>query len=192
MVNLQRSSQAAKRRIESESSESNQGVLQRWFPGWISGYPAKGTVRLLSDSSSSPGDDYRNGDLENEEPDSGELLERGVDSSEEGELLEELGYEEQDNSLFLRDRIFLTLAFSLSKGSFQLVTNPPSDADTAFLGPEPLVELGFSSLCCAADVRPRLRFVSFDLSLGSVTVEDHVDQDSKFPILVQPKGAEVQ
>ena len=122
--------------------------------------------------------------METEEPDSSLSPEP---SSEEGELWDELGYETVDNSVFLRDRIFLTLSFSLKKGSFQVVTAPSSDTDTAFLGPEPLVALGFSSLCCAADVRPRLRYVSFDLSLGSLTVEDHVDQDSKFPILVQPK-----
>ena len=109
--------------------------------------------------------------------------------SEEDELLNELGYESQD-SVFHRDRIFLTLSFSLTGGSFQLVSTPTSLTDS-FLGPEPLVELAFSSLCCSVDLRPKLRYATFDLSLGSLSVQDHTDPDSLFPVLVQPKGFEV-
>lgn len=108
---------------------------------------------------------------------------------EEDELLDELGYEAESDILFLRDRILLTLSFSLGQGSFQLVTTPSSP--TSFLGPKPLVELGFKSLCCAADIRPKLHYASYDISLGSLTVHDHSDQDSLFAVLVQPKGAEV-
>ena len=109
-------------------------------------------------------------------------------SAEEDELLHELelDYESRDN-LLLRDRIFLTLSFSLVGGSFQLVTTPLSMA-ASFLGPEPLVELKFHSLCFSADLRPRLRYASVDLSLGGLSVEDHSDSESLFPTLVKPKG----
>ena len=118
-------------------------------------------------------------------------------SAEEDELLHELelDYEARDNIL-LRDRIFLTLSFSLMGGSLQLVTTPPPPASeyvtesSSFLGPEPLVELQFNSLRFSADLRPRLRYASVDLSLGSLSVEDHSDNDSLFPTLVKPKGAE--
>lgn len=120
-------------------------------------------------------------------------------SAEEDELLHELehDYEARDNIL-LRDRIFLTLSFSLSGGSLQLVTTPPPFSQesksmneyASFLGPEPLVELCFNSLCFSADLRPRLRYASVDLSLGSLSVEDHSDSGSLFPTLVKPKGAE--
>ena len=111
-------------------------------------------------------------------------------SAEEDELMHELelDYESRDNIL-LRDRIFLTLSFSLTGGSFQLVTMPQSLTES-FLGPEPLVELKFESLCFSADLRPRLRYASVDLSLGSLSVEDHSDGDSLFPTLVKPKRAE--
>ena len=111
-------------------------------------------------------------------------------SAEEDELLHELelDYEARDNIL-LRDRIFLTLSFSLTGGSFQLVTTPQSMTDS-FFGPEPLVELRFHSLRFSADLRPRLHYASLDLSLGSLSIEDHSDSDSLFPILVKPKGAE--
>ena len=111
-------------------------------------------------------------------------------SAEEDELLHELelDYESRDN-LLLRDRIFLTLSFSLTGGSFQLVTTPQSMTES-FLGPEPLIELKFRFLCFSADLRPRLRYASVDLSLGSLSVEDHSDSDSLFPTLVKPKGAE--
>ena len=119
-------------------------------------------------------------------------------SAEENELLHELehDYEARDNIL-LRDRIFLTLSFSLSGGSLQLVTTPPPSLESksmaefsSFLGPEPLVELCFNSLCFSADLRPRLHYASVDLSLGSLSVEDHSDSESLFPTLVKPKGAE--
>ena len=165
---------AARRRIESETQETSQGILQRWFPGWISGYQAP-----------VPSDQSENGGLELEAPDTA-VSELNL---KDDELLDELGYEALDDNLFLRDRIFLTLEFSLRKGSFQLVTTPTSQ--TAFLGPELLIELGFNSLGCAVDLRPRLRYACFDLSLGSLSVQDHTNEESLFPVLVQPKGAEV-
>jgi hypothetical protein len=105
--------------------------------------------------------------------------------SEEEQLLNELGYEARDN-LFLRDRIFFTLNFSLSGGSLQLVTTPTALTES-FYGPEPLVEMTFKSLCFSADLRPRLKYSSFDLSLGSIMMMDHSHVDSLFPVLVQPK-----
>ena len=166
--------QAAKRTIqaESESEQTNQSFLQRWFPGWVSTTTA--TSQATPATSASPGG-------------AGETV--GM-SAEEDELLHELelDYESRDN-LLLRDRIFLTLSFSLTGGSFQLVTTPRSVSES-FLGPQPLVELRVRSLCFSADLRPRLRYASVDVSLGSLSVEDHSDSDSLFPTLVKPKGAE--
>jgi len=182
------STQAARKRIESESSETNQGLLQRWFPGWISGYQAQIS---REDGAEEAAEDDVNTDPQSavtEQPE--EAAANGIPSVEEGELLDELGYEADHDNVFLRDRIFLTLAFSLGGGSFQLVTTPLSK-DISCLGPEPLVEFRFVSLRCAADIRPRLRYASYDLSLGSLTVEDHADSESLFPVLVQAKGAEV-
>ena len=53
-----------------------------------------------------------------------------------------------------------------------------------------MIELRFDSLCFAADLRPRLRYASVDLSLGSLSVEDHSDSESLFQTLVKPKGEE--
>ena len=183
------STQAARKRIESESSETNQGLLQRWFPGWISGYQAQISREEGAEEAT---EDNANTDPQSavtEQPE--EVAANGIPSAEEGELLDELGYEADHDNVFLRDRIFLTLAFSLGGGSFQLVTTPLSK-DISCLGPEPLVEFRFVSLRCAADIRPRLRYASYDLSLGSLTVQDHVDLESLFPVLVQAKGAEVR
>ena len=162
-----KSYQAAKRTIQAESEQNPEGFLQRWFPGWVS----------TSQSPASPSSASPSG------------AEATVSmSAEEDELLHELelDYESRDN-LLLRDRIFLTLSFSLTGGSFQLVTTSQSTTQT-FLGPEPLVELKFQSLGFSADLRPRLRYASVDLSLGSLSVEDHSDGDSLFPTLVKPKG----
>ena len=122
-----------------------------------------------------------------------EEVDGGRGQEEEEELLEELGYKAQSDSILLRDRILLHLSFSLGKGSFTVVTSSSSSSSPpSWLGPEPLVGLEFSSLCCSLDLRPRVRYVSFDLSLGGLFVEDHVDPQSLFPVLVKPKGAEVR
>lgn len=121
--------------------------------------------------------------------DDGEGVKQPQGLSEEDQLLNELGYEDKDN-LLLRDRIFLTLSFSLTGGSFQLVTTPTS-LSQSFYGPEPLLEMTFRSLCFSADLRPRLKYGSFDLSLGGITVTDHTHPNTAFPVLVCPKHSEV-
>ena len=155
--------------------ESEGGHRKGWLPGWISraaplSPTESNTGSALSDTPTST---------------TGNKEEEGSQLSEEDQLLHELGYGAKDN-LFLRDRIFLTLSFSLTGGSFQLVTTPTSLTDS-FFGPEPLIELTFESLCFSADLRPRLKYSSFELSLGGVMVQDHSHSDSLFPVLVQPK-----
>ena len=187
--------QAARRRIELETAETNPGLIQRWFPGWISGYQVhtpqgeeeKGEEEEEERVAESRSNKAESTTLEQ----SGNAAGNEVLSVEEGELLQELGYEADHDNVFLRDRIFLTLAFSLGGGSFQLVTTPLSQ-DVSCLGPEPLVEFRFESLRAAADIRPRLRYASYDISLGSLTVRDHIDSESLFPVLVQAKGAKVR
>lgn len=186
--------QAARRRIELETAETNPGLIQRWFPGWISGYQAHTTEG--EEERGEEGEEEGEGGVENRREStileqSGNAAENEVLSVEEGELLQELGYEADHDDVFLRDRIFLTLAFSLGGGSFQLVSTPLSQ-DASCLGPEPLVEFRFESLRAAADIRPRLRYASYDISLGSLTVRDHIDSESLFPVLVQAKGAKVR
>ena len=158
--------QAVKMKLAAEAS--NQGILQRWFPGW-----GQQSHPPLSDTEEAGNDD----------------TDTTTGLSEEDELMNELGYETQD-TVFVRDRIFLTLSFTLSGGSLQLLTTP-TPPTISFFGPEPLLELGFSSLCCSVDLRPRLRYAMLDLSLGSLLVQDHTDPESLFPVLVHPKGGEV-
>lgn len=186
--------QAARRRIELETAETNPGLIQRWFPGWISGYQAhtpQGEEEKEEEEGEGVAKNRSNETQSMTLEQSGDAAGNEVLSVEEGELLQELGYEADHDNVFLRDRIFLTLAFSLGGGSFQLVTTPLSQ-DASCLGPEPLVEFRFESLRAAADIRPRLRYASYDISLGSLTVRDHIDSESLFPVLVQAKGAKVR
>ena len=143
--------------------------MENWFPGWVT----RGSVISDTSSSNDPGSSRAKNLL-----------------SEEDQLLNELGYEARDN-YFLRDRIFLTLNCSLTGGSFQLVRSSSSMTES-FFGPEPLVEMSFKSLCFSTDIRPRLKYGSFEVSLGSLTVIDHFHSDSLFPVLVQPKDAKVK
>ena len=124
--------QAARRRIELETAETNPGLIQRWFPGWISGYQAH--TPEGEEGGREEGEEEGEGGVENRSDkaesttleQSGNAAGNEVLSVEEGELLQELGYEADHDDVFLRDRIFLTLAFSLGGGSFQLATTPLS------------------------------------------------------------------
>lgn len=161
--------------------ESEGGNKKSWLPGWISrAAPLAPTDSQTDKTGSALSDTPTSTTTGNEGEEGGQL-------SEEDQLFNELGYGAKDN-LFLRDRIFLTLSFSLTGGSFQLVTTPTSLMDS-FFGPEPLIELTFEALCFSADLRPRLKYSSFELSLGGVMVQDHSHSDSLFPVLVQPKEA---
>ena len=110
--------------------------------------------------------------------------------SEEDQLLNELGYEETDNIVF-RDRIFLMLNFFLVGGSFELVTTPPPEDPRTCLGPESLVKATFAALSFSVDLRPRLKYCSLDLSLGSLSLMDHSESNCLFPILVEPRNSKV-
>ena len=105
---------------------------------------------------------------------------------DEEELLDELGLEEDGNSKLLRDRIFAVVSFSLERGVIQLV---PSGTPHSALGQEPILELVVSDLFSHVDYRPRLRYSQYELSLGSVCVQDYMlDQlESPFHVLVKPK-----
>ena len=149
-------------------------MLQRWFPGWISGVP----VQPIEETDGG-------GRGEGEQTAAAPLAGR-----EEDELLLELGYEEDAGDVLLRDRTLLELSFTLMRGSFKLVATPDSPGD--FFGPRPLIELSFRALCFSADLRPRTRSATFDLSLGSLCAVDLMDSESLFPVLVQPKGAKVR
>ena len=109
---------------------------------------------------------------------------------EEEELLEELGYESSPSDSTHRDSLFLRLSFTLSRGSLSLLTSSP--LTLPFLGPSPLVSLSFSSLCSSLEIRPRVRGATFELSLGGLSLNDEVDDDSLFPALMRPKGSEVR
>ena len=108
---------------------------------------------------------------------------------EEEELLEELGYESSSSDSTNRDSLFLHLSFTLSRGSLSLLTTSSSPHPS--LGPSPLVSLSFSSLCSSLHIRPRVRGATFELSLGGLSLNDEVDDESVFPYLIKPKGNEV-
>ena len=117
-----------------------------------------------------------------------------MQEEEEEKLLEELGYEADTHSSLVRDNTLLQLTFTLREGSLTLLSSPSSSSSPSLLalGPECLASLSFSSLCCSLDLRPRVRRVTFDLSLGGLTLEDDCDAQTVFPVLVKPKGDEVR
>ena len=93
-----------------------QGIVQRWFPGWISGYSA--TTTGLEEGGGGGG--------------------ATLEEVDEEELLDELGLEMDANSKLLRDRIFTVVSFHLEKGTLELVTD--DNCDSVF-GPNTLLEL---------------------------------------------------
>ena len=108
---------------------------------------------------------------------------------EEEELLAELGYDTGTTpSTTHKDSIFLHISFTLKNGSLTLATSPSSHSA---LGPESLVSLVVTSLCCIIDLKPRIRGATFELSLGDLSLDDVGDEDTIFPALIKPKGREV-
>ena len=104
--------------------------------------------------------------------------------SAEDEFLQSLGFEDKSQT-FTRDRTFAKISFSLTKGSLKLTPSPkPSDP----IGCDPILELGFESLSCNAQISPKIKETDFDLSLKSIKVEDSQNGDSLFPVLVQPRN----
>lgn len=99
--------------------------------------------------------------------------------------MDELGLEEDGSSKLMRDRIFAVVSLSFERGVLQLTTS----RGTSFLGQDPILELEASDLHCHVDYRPRLRYSSYELSLGSIHVCDHLleEEDSPFHVLVKPK-----
>ena len=188
---------AQEARRVAQSATQGQGFVQRWFPGWWSGYSESPVSKEQQ-----PQDD----------PGQGMAPPTVVD---EEELLDELGLDEDAGDQLMRDRMFATVSFHLDTGMLQLVTH---QQDRNSFGPEPIVELEvwiesqivlhlmtllwvcgcvFCFVCCSfqvnglecnVDYRPRLRYSSYQLSLNGVTLTDHYQQDSRYPILAQPRN----
>ena len=89
-----------------------QGLVQRWFPGWISGYRDNPTGETSANNNS-------------------------LEDVDEEQLMDELGLEVDGNSQLLKDRIFAVISFSLKKGTLNLVT----EDNGSNLGPESILEL---------------------------------------------------
>ena len=90
-----------------------QGLVQRWFPGWISGYQDNPTTGETPANNNS------------------------LEDVDEEQLMDELGLEVDGNSQLLKDRIFAVISFSLKKGTLNLVT----EDNGSDLGPESILEL---------------------------------------------------
>ena len=103
-----------------QSATQGQGFVQRWFPGWWSGYsesPIAQEHRLQDDSNQAMAPPT---------------------AVDEEELLDELGLDEDASDRLMRDRMFATVSFHLDKGMLQLVSH---DNDSDSFGPEPILEL---------------------------------------------------
>eukprot|EP00731_Ephydatia_muelleri_P014885 Em0008g605a len=151
-----------------------------WIPAWLYGYGRKPSPQSTSADTPPP-----------PPPPSIEenkllpLLD-GSPSEEEEELLDEMS-EAPTSDTIMRDRILATVSFRLKQGSFELVRSSLTDG---VLDADSLLELRFDSLCCSADIRPRLRYSYYNLSLGSLVVSDPLSQeDCAFGFLIQPKVA---
>ena len=103
-----------------QSTTEGQGFVQRWFPGWWSGY-----------SGSPVSEEHQPWD----NPNQGVAAPTAVD---EEELLDELGLDKDAGNQLIRDRMFATVSFHLDKGMLQLVSH---DSSNNSFGPEPILEL---------------------------------------------------
>ena len=103
--------------------------------------------------------------------------------SAEDEFLQALGFEDKTQTL-TRDRTFGKISFTLSQGSLKLTPTPNPTEPFC----EPILELKFSSLQTSVELALKVKETSFVLSLGSVEVVDHQNEDSLFPVLLQQRN----
>lgn len=112
--------------------------------------------------------------------------------AEEEEFLGELADSHLSESIFNRDQVFAQLNFRLDTGSFKLVNTKQSNSLPQITTLLPVVEVEFSDLSWASEMRPRSSTWEFSMSLGALFVRDKLTTGTLFPALVCPQGRESQ
>ena len=82
------------------------------------------------------------------------------------------------NSFLFRDHQFASACFSMQEGSLSLYDTSGEE--------QGIVEMNFNHLKHVIDVRPRISYYRFDLSLDSIQILDKHYLQSFFPVLVGP------
>ena len=162
-----------------------------WIPSWLYGYGRKSSQPVAEGQPLAAAGGV--GEKEKPQP-LVPLPGEPPPSEEEEELLDEMS-EAPTSDAITRDRILATVSFDLKRGSFELVSGGGGGGGgggDGVLELDSLLELKFSSLRCLVDIRPRLRYSSYQVSLGSLVVSDpssEEEEESAFSCLIQPKGA---
>ena len=160
-----------------------------WIPSWLYGYGRKSSQPVAEGQPLAGAGGV--GEKEKPQP-LVPLPGEPPPSEEEEELLDEMS-EAPTSDAITRDRILATVSFDLKRGSFELVSGGGGGGGggDGVLELDSLLELKFSSLRCLVDIRPRLRYSSYQVSLGSLVVSDpsSEEEESAFGCLIQPKGA---
>ncbi|RZF46007.1 hypothetical protein LSTR_LSTR006773 [Laodelphax striatellus] len=176
------SSKAPTPEAELPSSQQQQGrsVLVSWFPQWW-GWQATPPV----DES---GSGQAKESTESLAKESTESQLKGSTVLEE-EILDALADSVENNTILRRDTVFGQFNFSLKKGSVHLC-QVVADATTNENRSSCMMELQFENVQLRLESRPRNSSLCFHISLGAVSLHDHLTPDSAFPILISPQNCE--
>ncbi|XP_071113916.1 intermembrane lipid transfer protein VPS13D-like [Haliotis cracherodii] len=152
-----------------------QGLFQRWFPGWSGWYQAADPQREVAGSS-----DDTQGESDVDVP-----AEAVGQAELEQEILDVILDSTENTSLLRKDTVFASMTFSLSKGSFELVeSRGPHKAAS------PLAELQCSTINMEFESRPRTSAMKFKLAVGSLHLQDKTTHNSVFPYIISPQSQE--
>ncbi|XP_039294739.1 vacuolar protein sorting-associated protein 13D isoform X2 [Nilaparvata lugens] len=172
---------------ETANNQQQQGrsVLVSWFPQWW-GWQATPTAE--SGCGQESGQSLESGRGQEDTRESTPALAKGSTVLEE-EILDALADSVENNTILRRDTVFGQFNFSLKKGSVHLC-QVVADATNNVNRSSCMMELQFENVQMRLESRPRNSSLCFHISLGAVSLHDHLTPDSAFPILISPQNCE--
>ncbi|KAK3098591.1 hypothetical protein FSP39_021054 [Pinctada imbricata] len=172
--------------VKDEPAPEQQGVLQRWFPGWSGWYGS---------SSPSPGAENSSDTKkkENRLEDVGEPPPKIAKAELEHEIMEVIHDTAENTSFLKKDTVFANMNFNLKAGSFQLLTRSTQlfrSSPTNIAPLTPILEMECSTIAMLFESRPRTSAMKFELGVGGIYLRDKMTENTIFPNILSPQAKE--
>lgn len=157
---------------DTDSHSQGRSILVSWFPQWWGWYSA----------SSAPAPQQQG---EAVAPTTAATVSSEkvlTTAALEDEILDALADSVENNTLLKRDTVFGQFNFVLKRGTFNLCQQNPNR--------QSIMELQFENVQLGVESRPRTGSHCFHMTLGAVSLRDHLTVDSCFPVLISPQNSE--
>lgn len=159
---------------DTDAHSQGRSILVSWFPQWWGWYSAP------AESTSAP---QQQGETVALTAATGASEKVSVTTAAlEDEILDALADSVENNTLLKRDTVFGQFNFSLRQGTFNLCQQNPKRKS--------IMELQFENVQLGVESRPRTGSHCFHMTLGAVSLRDHLTADSCFPVLISPQSSE--